>query len=81
MTSSTTFTFDFFKIAENFWIRIFALIISSDKSQSKAQINLESFGEYKIDYRAENIKFVSTNENFKKSPHLSTLLIYTLLKK
>jgi len=30
-------------------------------------------------YRAENIKFVSTDENLKKSPHLFTLLCYTLL--
>jgi len=31
-------------------------------------------------YRADNIKFVSTDENFKKSPRLFTLIFYTLLK-
>jgi len=52
----------------------FALIISSDESQSKAQFNPLSLGENKTDvYRAENIDF-STDENFKKSPHLLTLI-------
>ena len=57
----------------------FALIISSDESQSKAQVNLQNKGENKTGYHAENIKFVSTNKNFKKSPHKFTLLFYTLL--
>jgi len=43
--------------------------ISSDESQSKAQFTMQSFGENNTGYRAENIKFVSTDENFKKSPH------------
>ena len=45
----------------------------SDESQSKAQFNLQSLGENKTGYRAENIIF-STDDNFKKSPHLFTLL-------
>ena len=48
--------------------------MSSDQSQSKAQFNLQSLGANKTGYFAENIKFVSTEENFKKSPHLYTLL-------
>jgi len=36
----------------------FALIISSDESQSKAQLNLQSFRENKTDYRAETIFFL-----------------------
>jgi len=40
----------------------------------KAQFNLQRLGENKTGYRAENIKFVSTDENFKRSPHLFTLL-------
>jgi len=52
----------------------FTLIRSSDESQSKAQFNQQNLGENKTGYHAENIKFVSTDENFKKSPHLFTLL-------
>jgi len=33
----------------------FALVINSDESQSKAQINLQSLGENKTGYRAEII--------------------------
>jgi len=32
----------------------FALIMSSDKSQSKAHFDLQSLGENKTDYRAKN---------------------------
>jgi len=59
---------------------LFALIISSDRSQSKAQFNLQSLGEHKTGYRAVNIKFAFTNENLMKSPHLFTLHFYTLMK-
>jgi len=53
----------------------FALRISIDESQSTAQFNTLSLGENKTDvYRAENIDFFSKNENFKKSPHLFTLI-------
>jgi len=52
----------------------FALIISSDESQGKAYFNLQSLGENKTGYRAENI--FSTDGNF---THLFTLLLYTLL--
>jgi len=58
----------------------FAFITSSDELQSKAQFNLQSLGENKTGYRTENIKFVSTDENLKKSPHLYTLRFYTILK-
>jgi len=47
----------------------FALIISSDESQSKAQFNLfnlQSVGENTTGYCAKYIKFVSTDENLKK---------------
>jgi len=54
-------------------------MISNNASQSKAQFNLQSFGENKTGYRAQNIKFVSTDENFKKSSRLFTLLFYALL--
>jgi len=37
-------------------------------------------GENKVGNRAENIKYVSTDENLKKSPHLFILQFYTLLK-
>jgi len=57
MTSSTKFTFDFLKIAEKFWFLIFALVISSDESQSKAGFNLQSLEENNTGYRAENIEF------------------------
>jgi len=69
MTSSKKFTFDFFKMAENFWFLIFALITSHDESRSKTKFNLQSLGENKTSYRAENID-VSTDETFRKSPHL-----------
>ena len=55
MTSSKKFSFDFFKPTENFWLLIFYTHISSDESQSKAQFNLQSFGENKSGYRAENV--------------------------
>jgi len=42
--------------------------------------NLQNLGENKTGYCVENIKFVSTDDNFKKSPHAFTLLYYTLLK-
>jgi len=45
MTSSTKFTYDFFIIAKTFKLFSFGLIISTDESQSKAQINLQSLGE------------------------------------
>jgi len=51
----------------------FALIISTDELQSKAQFNTLSLGENKTGYRAENIDF-STDENFKKSPRLFALI-------
>jgi len=35
----------------------FALTISSDESQSKAQFNMQNLGENKTGYRAENIHF------------------------
>jgi len=73
MTSSTKFTFDFFKTAENFNFLYFALMISSGESQSNTQFNLQSLGVNKTVYRAENIEFLSTDENFKKSPHLFAL--------
>jgi len=41
---------------------------------SKVQFNLQSLGEHNTGYRAENIKFVSTDENFKRSPHLFMLI-------
>jgi len=65
----------FLKQLKNFDFLSFALIISSDESQSKAQINLQSVGENKTAYRAENI-ICATDENFK---HLFTLLFYNLL--
>jgi len=61
-------------------ISSFALIISSDEWLSKTQFNLQSLGENKTGYRAENIKFLSTDENLKKSPRLFTFHLYTLLK-
>jgi len=62
MTSSTKFTFNVLKIAENAWFLSLALIISSDESQSKAQFNLQNLGENTTGYRAENMKFVSADE-------------------
>ena len=56
---------DFLKLLKLFEFLSFALIISSDEWQSKAQFNLQSLGGNKIGYRAENIKFVSTDENLK----------------
>jgi len=44
--------------------------MSIDESQKKVQFNLLNLEENKTGYRAENIKFVFTDENFKKSPHL-----------
>jgi len=44
--------------------------MSIDESQKKVQFNLLNLEENKTGYRAENIKFVFTNENFKKSLHL-----------
>ena len=79
MTSSKKFTFGFCKIAENIWFLIFCTI-SSDEWQSEEQFNPQSLGENKTGYRAENIKFISTDQNLKKNPHLFTLHIYTLLK-
>jgi len=58
----------------------FLLIISSDEWKSKAQFKLQSLEESKTHCRAENIEFVSTNENLKQSPHLFTLHFYSLLK-
>jgi len=56
VTSSKKFTFEFFTIAENLrFFLSFALIISSDEWQSKAQFNLQSLEENKTGYRAENI--------------------------
>jgi len=55
----------------------FALIISSDESQSKAHFDLQSLGENKTDYSAKN-RIFSTDENF---THLFTLLFDTLLIK
>jgi len=63
MTPSNKFTFDFLKIAENFSDFLsFALIISSDESQGKAQFSVRT------SYHVEN-RFFSTDENFNKSPH------------
>ena len=83
MAFSKKVTFGILKLAENFWFLIFCnhnLIMSSDESQSKAQFNLQSLGENKTGYCAENIEFVSTGKNLKKIPHLFTLHFYTLLK-
>jgi len=55
-------------------------VISTDESQSEAKFNFQSLGENETGYHAENIKFVSTGENLKKSPHLFVLHSYTLLK-
>jgi len=64
-------------VFQNSWKHLISsllqLIISSDEWQSKAQFNLQSLGENKTGYPAENIKFVSTDENLKKSPHFFTL--------
>jgi len=80
MPSSKKVTFGCFKIAENFWFFIFCTRPTSDESQSKTQFNLQSLGENKTGYSVENIRFVSTDENLKKSPHLFTsLLIYSFL--
>jgi len=38
------------------------------------QFNLQNLGEKKTGYRAENIKIVSKDKNFKKSPDMFTLL-------
>ena len=57
MTSSMKFTFDVLTLAANSRFFIFALTISSDESQSKAQINLQSLGVNKTGYCAENIEF------------------------
>ena len=62
LISSKKFTFDF-KYLNNPDFLFFALIINSDESQSKAQINLQSFSENKTGYRAEIISF-SAEENF-----------------
>jgi len=51
----------------------FALIISSDESQSEAKFILLGVGENKTRYRAENMKFVSKDANLMKCPHLFTL--------
>jgi len=69
-------------MTENVWFGIFCtqITLSSDEWQSKAQFNLQGSGENKTGYHAENIKIVSTNENFKKSPRLFTLHFYALLK-
>jgi len=37
---------------------------------------MQSLGENKTGYRAEYIKFVSTEENLKKSPRLFTVVLY-----
>jgi len=71
MASSKKLIFDDFKIVENFWFLIFCTQTSSDESQSKAQFNLQSLGENKT--VTEN-RFFSTDENFKKSPHLFALI-------
>jgi len=42
--------------------------------------NLQNVRENKASYGAENIKFVSKDQNVKKSPHLFILIFYTLLK-
>jgi len=55
-------------------------MVSRDEWKSKAQFNLQSLGENTADYRAEYIKFVSTDENLKKSRQLFTLHFYSLLK-
>jgi len=49
----------------------FALVISSDESQSNAHFDLQNLEESKIGCRAENIRIFSTDENF---THLFTLL-------
>jgi len=41
-------------------------LISSDESQSKAKFNLQSLGEKKTSYRAEN-RFFPKGENFKST--------------
>ena len=68
-------------MTENVWFGIFCtqITLSSDEWQSKAQFNLQGLGENKTGYRAENAKFVCSDENLKKSPHLFTLIFYTLL--
>jgi len=50
-------------------------LISSDESQSKAKFNLQSLGEKKTSYRAENRFFPKVKTS---SPHLLTLIFYTL---
>jgi len=52
--------------------------VTNDKV--KNNYNLRNVGENKTGYRAKNIKFVSTDDNFKKSLYLFILMFYTLLK-
>jgi len=73
MISGKKFTFVFFYFYTIAEYLSFALIISSDKSQSKAQFNTQSLTENEIGDCGENIDF-STDENFKISPHLLALI-------
>ena len=55
----------------------FAHVINSNESQSKAQFNLQSLGENKTGYRADNIKFVSTDLKLQeKSAFVYTAFLY-----
>jgi len=48
--------------------------------KEEAQINLRSLEGTMTGHIVENIKFLSTDKNLKKSPDLLTLHFYTLLK-
>jgi len=48
--------------------------------KEEAQINLRSLEGTMTGHIVENIKFLSTDNNLKKSPDLLTLHFYTLLK-
>jgi len=66
MTSSKKFTFDFLEIAKTSDFSSFALMINSDESQMKHNLNPQSLGENRTDgYRVENVDF-STDVNTKK---------------
>ena len=69
MVSSKKFTFGFLKIVKTSDFLPFALIISSDESQSRAQFNLPSLGENKTGYRAENTICFVTYSLFPQIKH------------
>jgi len=79
MTVAQSLPFTFLKQLKTSAFLSFALKMNSDESQSQAQFNTQSFGENKVGHCAENTKFVSRDENFKKNPHLFTLPFHTLL--